>query len=109
MAGGLSARCRLRTCRRLSRWISSTPSPMQSRFLAVAAALTAIGATFPSGAFDPNVYLAHIRYLASPELQGRGDGSPGLEMAAQYIERQLRADGLTTHEQPFQLTTDARL
>jgi hypothetical protein len=83
---------------------------MQSRFLVIAAALAfTVAATFPSGAFDPNAYLAHIRYLASPELQGRGDGSPGLEMAAQYVERQLRADGLTPREQSFQLTTDARL
>jgi hypothetical protein len=83
---------------------------MRSRFLAVTAALaSAIAATYPSGAFDPNTYLAHIRYLASPELQGRGDGSPGLETAAQYIEKQLRADGLTPHEQAFQLTTDAKL
>jgi hypothetical protein len=82
---------------------------MRSRFVQVAAALACAAATFPSGAFDPSAYLAHIRYLASPELEGRGAGSPGLEKAAQYIERQLRADGLTPHAQPFQLTTDAKL
>jgi len=83
---------------------------MRNRFLALAAVIaSAVAATYPSGAFDPNAYLAHIRYLASPELQGRGAGSPGLEMAAQYIERQLHADGLAPHEQSFQLTTDAKL
>ena len=83
---------------------------MRSKLLAVAAAFACgIAATFPSGAFDPNAYLAHIRYLASPELQGRGAGTPGLEMAEQYIERQLRADGLTPHSQAFQLTIDATL
>ncbi len=83
---------------------------MRTRVLAIVAALLpALAATFPSGAFNPSEYLAHVRYLASPELQGRGDGSPGLETAARYIERQLRADGLRPREQAFELTTDAKL
>ena len=51
---------------------------MRTRVLAIVAALLpALAATFPSGAFNPSEYLAHVRYLASPELQGRGDGSGG--------------------------------
>jgi len=36
----------------------------------------------------------HIRYLASDELGGRGTGSPGNVLAAQYIARLLREWGL---------------
>src|SRR6185436_6617466 len=43
---------------------------------------------------DPRAYLEHIKYLASDELEGRGDGAPGLEKAADYIESKLRATGL---------------
>ena len=35
--------------------------------------------------FNPDAYLAHIKYLASPELKGRATGSPELETAANYI------------------------
>jgi len=34
---------------------------------------------------DPQQYLAHVKYLASPELKGRATGSPELEKAADYI------------------------
>ena len=43
---------------------------------------------------EPRVYLQHIKYLASDELEGRGDGAPGLEKAADYIEKSFRASGL---------------
>jgi len=43
---------------------------------------------------DPAAYLEHIKFLASDDLEGRGDGAPGLEKAADYIERQFRAGGL---------------
>ena len=33
----------------------------------------------------------HVAYLASPELEGRGTGSPGFEKAALYVEEHLRA------------------
>jgi len=36
----------------------------------------------------------HVRYLASPELQGRGLGSAGLEAAAKYVADQFTAYGL---------------
>src|SRR5688572_14535776 len=37
---------------------------------------------------------AHVRYLASPELQGRGSGTPGAEKAAEYLASQFRKIGL---------------
>src|SRR3954471_19577814 len=43
---------------------------------------------------DPRAYLNHIKYLASDELEGRGDGAPGLEKAADYIGAGFRASGL---------------
>jgi hypothetical protein len=43
---------------------------------------------------DPRAYLNHIKYLASDELEGRGDGTPGLEKAADYIGAGFRASGL---------------
>src|SRR5262249_51538372 len=43
---------------------------------------------------DPQTYLSHIKFLASDELEGRGDGMPGLEKAAEYIEGRFRESGL---------------
>lgn len=37
---------------------------------------------------------AHVRYLASDELQGRGSGTPGGEKAAEYLASQFRKIGL---------------
>ena len=37
----------------------------------------------------------HVRYLASPELKGRGLGSAGLEAAVKYVADQFAAYGLT--------------
>jgi hypothetical protein len=60
---------------------------------------------------DPKTYLDHIKVLASGELEGRGDGSQGLESAAEYIEKHFRAAGLEpagdsgTFFQPFEMTT----
>jgi Peptidase family M28/PDZ domain len=43
---------------------------------------------------DPQRYLGHIKFLASDDLEGRGDGMPGLEKAAEYIEGNFRTSGL---------------
>ena len=34
---------------------------------------------------DPDRILAHIKFLASDDLQGRANGSSGLEKAGDYI------------------------
>ena len=66
-----------------------------------------------AASIDPDRYLAEVKYLASPELKGRGTGDPGLEKAARYIERQFRAAGLQPlsqgYFQKFPVTTNARL
>jgi hypothetical protein len=44
--------------------------------------------------FDADKYLAHIKYLASDELEGRLTGTPGCDQAAEYIARQFMEAGL---------------
>src|SRR6266446_2678378 len=63
---------------------------------------------------NPQVYLDHVRYLASPELKGRATGSPELEKAATYIESQFKTIGLQppdgkSFELPFPVTINAHL
>ncbi len=45
-------------------------------------------------AFQPDAYMRHVKYLASDELQGRGNGTPGLDKAAEYIAAQFKSGGL---------------
>jgi hypothetical protein len=63
---------------------------------------------------DPQRYLSHIKYLASPEMRGRATGSPELEKAADYIAAQFHAIGLKpidgkSYFQAFAVTTHAKL
>jgi hypothetical protein len=79
----------------------------------VAGALAVSGALWADGDIDPERYLGHVKYLASPELKGRGSGAPGLEKAAEYIARQFKSLRLQpvfggSYFQPFPVTTDAR-
>ncbi len=68
-----------------------------------------VGASTPT--IPPEAVLSHIRFLASDELKGRGNGSPGLERAADYIAAEFRKAGLeagSTEDgwfQPFEITT----
>jgi hypothetical protein len=48
----------------------------------------------PPAAFVSEPLLAHVRYLAAPERDGRGFGSAGLAAAGQYIADQYAAMGL---------------
>ncbi|HLH07454.1 MAG TPA: M28 family metallopeptidase [Terriglobales bacterium] len=45
-------------------------------------------------AIDPNHIKAHIRFLASDLLEGRGTGQRGGDIAAEYIATQFQAYGL---------------
>jgi hypothetical protein len=63
---------------------------------------------------NPQTYLAHVRFLASPELKGRATGSPELEKAAAYIQAQFKSFGLKPpdgkdFEQAFPVTMNAHL
>jgi len=44
--------------------------------------------------FSQQTLREHVTYLASPELQGRGLGTPGLELAAKYVADMFRKYGL---------------
>jgi hypothetical protein len=65
-------------------------------------------------AINPDAYLAHVKYLASPELKGRATGSPELEKAANYIASQFQSFGVkpvpgSGYEQAFTTTVGARM
>ena len=45
--------------------------------------------------FDADAYLAHIKFLASDELEGRLTGTPGNDQAAEYIAGQFKDAGLS--------------
>ncbi len=51
--------------------------------------------------FNEKRALAHIEYLASPELAGRQAGSPGEKLAADYIAEKFTEYGLEVERQIF--------
>jgi hypothetical protein len=67
----------------------------------------------PADDLSPQKYLAHIKYLASPELKGRMTGSPELEKAATYIAHQFHSVGLKpigrSYLQEFEVTAHTAL
>ena len=63
---------------------------------------------------DPKRYLADIQQLTIPAMEGRGDGTKGLDRAASMLEKRYKSLGLKpagTHRyrQPFSVITGARL
>jgi hypothetical protein len=69
---------------------------------------------FAAPGVNPQTYLDDVRYLASPQLKGRGTPSPELEKAASYIAKQFKSFGLKPpsddgYEQPFEVHAAARL
>ena len=64
---------------------------------------------------DPDRYVEHVRFLAAPEMKGRGAGTPELEQAADYIAGQFRDLGLEpagddgSYWQSFVVTTGASM
>src|ERR1043166_4101062 len=80
-----------------------------------ALALLFLGATrHATEEFDPQRYLAHVKFLASDTMRGRATGSPELEKAAAYIAKQFKAAGLQPLDakgylQAFPVTTNAKL
>jgi hypothetical protein len=61
----------------------------------------------------PEDYLAHVKYLASPELKGRLTGSPELNQAAEYIAAQFSRAHLeplgASYFQDFEVTATTAL
>ena len=99
---------------------STACSPLRLRFRRVALlaliglALVSVRAT-AQDATAVERYLEHVRFLASPEMRGRGAGMPELGRAAAYIANQFRQIGLKpagedgSFLQPFEVTTDATM
>ncbi len=74
----------------------------------------AAGLALTPAQIDPKAYLAHIQYLASPELKGRASGSPELEKSAAYIAGEFKSFGLKpadgkNYEQPFSVLINAHM
>jgi hypothetical protein len=44
--------------------------------------------------FDPGKLAAHVQFLADDRLEGRGTGNSGYDLAANYVETQLKKLGL---------------
>ncbi len=69
--------------------------------------------TLPLSELSADRYMQHVSFLASDDLKGRGNGSPELERAAEYIAAQFRSYGLQTagdngtYFQKFDITTGA--
>ena len=59
------------------------PRVMRASVPVALVAVLALGAHAQS--IDPNTYWDDVKYLASPELNGRATGSPQLESAAVHI------------------------
>ena len=63
---------------------------------------------------DPQRYLADIKALTAPSMEGRGPGTKGIERASHYLEKRYKSLGLKpagTHGyfQPFSVITGAKL
>src|SRR5688500_15874554 len=82
---------------------------------ALLAALLAGGISSAAPPIEPQALLGHLKVLAADELQGRGNGSAGLERAGDYIAEQFKAAGLEPGGadgdwfQPFGLTAGLRI
>ena len=66
------------------------PGRLASTAIAVAVATLTAGCTTSL----PRRFQAHINYLAGDELEGRGVGTRGLEVAAEYIAKRFAEIGL---------------
>ncbi|MBV8205392.1 MAG: M28 family peptidase [Acidobacteria bacterium] len=78
--------------------------------LAVAVSLNLAGAA----AGDGQRYLDDVKALTAPAMEGRGNGTRGLERAAHLIEQRFKDLGLdpagtNSYFQPFSVVTGARL
>lgn len=71
-----------------------TPRRVVRTALLTLALSAAVGGGAAVPAIQPDLILRHIEFLASDDLQGRANGSDGLERAANYIAAQFHAVGL---------------
>src|SRR5258705_11988301 len=94
--------------------LNSTFSRWRNRCAFLALGLLAASAIAAADSADPKRYLDDIKALTTPAMEGRGDGSSGLTLAANLIEEGFRALGLQpagkkSYLQPFSVITGAKL
>src|SRR5882672_1567932 len=104
----------------------SNPRKNRAQMLACLLALALVAANCAPGAagqspgqhgLQPDQsqhYLDDIKALTVPAMEGRGDGTKGLTLAAHLIEQRYKSLGLkpagrNSYFQPFTLVTGARL
>jgi hypothetical protein len=80
----------------------------------VALALAGLGFSSLSAQTEPQRYLDDIKALTTPQMEGRGDGTKGLTLAARLIEQRYKALGLEPagtngYLQPFTVITGAQI
>jgi Zn-dependent M28 family amino/carboxypeptidase len=100
--------------------IKVASSVIVATFLAVSSVyLYSLSGAVSTEALSPNWtssmsaqrYFKHVHFLASDDLKGRGNGTPELQRASEYIANQFRILGLKpagdngTYFQNFQITT----
>ena len=67
---------------------------MRRFVLTVGVILIGVSAAALAPEIEPDRLLAHIKFLSSDELKGRGNGSPELDRAADYIAEAFKDAGL---------------
>jgi hypothetical protein len=82
--------------------------------LLVAACVWAVPLATQLAPADPQRYLADIKTLTEPKMEGRGDGLKGLTRAEHVLVDRYKSLGLEPagsqgYVQPFTLTTGAKL
>jgi hypothetical protein len=84
------------------------------RLFVLPAITTAVLAASSTPQADPNRYIGDVKLLASPEMEGRGAGTKGIDRAEHLLEKrykELHLDpaGARGYEQSFSVVTGARL
>ena len=85
------------------------------QMLVIPLALALLGASpSPSGSADAQRYLADVKTLTAPDMEGRGAGTKGIDKAARLLEKRykslsLKPAGTHSYLQPFSVITGARL
>jgi hypothetical protein len=83
--------------------------PRFARLVAAGGLAILAAVTYVEAEIEADRLLEHIKFLASDELKGRGNGTEGLERAADYIARAFKDAGLEPGArdgawfQPFEL------
>jgi hypothetical protein len=90
------------------------PSILMALVFACANYVPVAPAQFPVQHNESQHYLDDIKALTVPAMEGRGDGTKGLTLAAHLIEQRYKSLGLdpagkNSYFQPFTLVTGARL